>query len=704
MSELLFHYGLAFPWVLAALIGFVTWLRTDRARPAPSWRPIERSSGDVVLDGRIQATRRLPGGHAIGVDGSTASGCVLRLADGSSLPLVGRLRPLAWVPRNDDDAPHPSPIAAGRRVRVRASVVPAPPSSEASSGYRETTRTLQLVPREEADSIEIARRGRSHAWALSMVGGLALGLSLPGVGPSIGQPDLGFASPLFRDDAIVSASERVEARLRSGDPDAARDVVKYLVLREARALPACPDEPPVGATLAAIRRLGELCRRPDWLADAVAVHWRTLGPEEARAWLRVLDAEARVPHALVPLALRLRLTEEAHAEGSPPGEPPIDTRHALDERLPDSVRRATLVDPDFARFARGEPEALAPTLTHPFEVPASYRGHGLQLPWSGTTLGAPAAFRLAALALARCGTERAQPACEKAFDGVDALLAHQAGFSEQQRRDLLRFGPLLSEVARRTANGPLDPRVEHLLLERATAFQMLVREEDEPWIAELRAARRRLDALSRLEIARVQSVALKRECARDGRCEVRIRELRAPLLAQTAVWMGSRAMLDAVTEPEDEWRRWLDDRELPHAAWLHVARESEALSYLDAQDLVVAARLRTPDAPRRCATDETLPEPLDLLRLLDSGRVRRARCGPSPEHDRWIRTLAEAYRDETRGPRLARVEAAFVGLAPQTPERELPPPAPSTETTRVMEHKPDVRSRGVRAGVPGGLR
>lgn len=696
MSELLFHYGWAFPWVLAGVVGFVTWLRTDRARPAPSWRPLERTTGDVVLDGRIEAPRRLPGGHAVGADGATAGRCLLRLADGSTLPLVGRLRPLAHVPRHADDAPHPAPLAPERRVRVRASVVPAPPSSEASSGYRETTRTLQLVPREEADAIEIARRGRSHAWALSVVGGLALGLALPGAGPSLGYPDLGFASPLFRDDAIVSASERVEARLRSGDPEAARDVVKYLVLREARALSTCPDEPIAGAALAAIRRLGELCRRPDWLADAVAVQWRVLGPEETRAWLRVLDAEGNVPDPLVALALRLRLTNASDDPNDEPrpGEAPIDAR------LPASVRRAMLDDPDLTRFVRGEPEAVAPTLAHPFDD----RGHGLELPWSGRGVGAPAAFRLAALALARCGTPRAHPACEKAFDRVDVLLEHQAGFSEPKRRDLLRFGPLLSEVARRTADGPLDPRVEHVLLERTAAFQMLVREEDAAWIAELRAARRRLDELGRLEIARVQSVALKRECARDGRCEVRIRELRAPLLAQTAVWLGSRALVDAVTEPGDEWRRWLDDRELPRAGWLRVARESETLGYLDAQDLVVAERLRNPDGPKRCASDETLPDPLELVRLLDSRRLRRARCGASPEHDRWIRPLAAAYRDEARGPRLARVEAAFAGLPPQMPERELPPPAPSTETTRFVERKPDVPSRGVRIGVPGGLR
>ncbi|MCA9611853.1 MAG: hypothetical protein KC586_03740, partial [Myxococcales bacterium] len=422
MYELLFHHGWWFPWLLAGVTAAAVRL-TPRRSIAPSWQPVRRDSGPVVLDGRLEAPWRLPGGHLVDPTGANGGRCVLRLSDGTSLALVGPLLPLAAIPRHESDAPRRSALLPGCDVRVRASLVPGPASSADPIGYRDVTCSLQLVPRDDDGFVEISRRRPPRRWPWAALGALVAGLLLPGLGLTFGHDELGFASPLFRDAAMSSIADRIEERLRAGETDAALDVERFLSLRNALRLPACEEGPPSGSSLEAIRQFAELCRRPGWLPATVEARWTRLAPDELHRWLRELERRDVVPASLVPVAARLQWI--------------FDGELSTPSRIPELVRDSLGSLAPLDAFLAGERDALAPTLLRaPDETEPAYR--------------------LGALALAGCGTPEALPECEKAFEG---FVVSESAFSDAHQRELLRWGPMLSRVHARTSGRAMHPRV-----------------------------------------------------------------------------------------------------------------------------------------------------------------------------------------------------------------------------------------------------
>ncbi|MCB9610973.1 MAG: hypothetical protein H6721_02640 [Sandaracinus sp.] len=653
MYEMLFHHGWWFPWLLAGVAAAAVRL-TPRRRIAPSWQPASRDFGPVVLDGRLEAPWRLPGGHLVAPSGANGGRCVLRRPDGTSLALVGPLLPLAAIPRHESDVPRRTALTPGCDVRVRASLVPAPASSGDPVGYRDVTCSLQLVPRDDDGFIEISRRRPPRRWPWAALAGLAVGLLLPGLGLTVGYDELGFASPLFRHAAMGTIADQIEERLRDGE-GSALEVERFLLLRNALRLPACEEGPPSGSSLEAIRRFAELCRRPAWLPAAVEARWTRLAPGELHRWLRELERRDVVPESLVPVAARLQWVFD--------GE--VSTASPLPELVRDSLGSLAPLD----AFLAGERDALAPTLLRaPDETEPAYR--------------------LGALALAGCGTPEALPECEKAFEG---FVVSESAFSDAHQRELLRWGPMLSQVHARTNGRAMHPRVEHALVERVVSFHMMVR-DDARLLDEVRRARDRLSVLREEDAA--GGDYRKRWCLKPRQCHVEAREPLQNRLPEIAIWLGDRALVDAALVPGDVHDLWLRNtrRQVDPMPWETPQPDWRAwLGSLDAQDQTVAAQTRDPQPFTRCDAPERVPSSLDLLAYLDSRRLWRARCGESHEHDRWMALLSAEYRG-ARAMGFARLEAAFGELAPILPHLETPPPPEDTRTEFVRTPKPDAPS------------
>lgn len=632
MSELFLRYGWVAPLVTIALGVVVVLAWSRRRRPvADGWAVTAPTPGVVALDGKLQSSLRLPSGHVVAADGTSAGQCVLVLSDGRQVPFRGRLTTRSRIPSSLSESPSPIPLHAGTAIRVRGLLAPAELTGDEAAGYREVVRSWVLVPPGDEGTIELAQRLPSPgAWVLGAVLGAAVGLLGPGLGLVADVEELGLASPLFREEAAGALLPDLEERFASGDADAVHDVDAYVLAREIRGFERCPAELPAGAALEVVARLARVCPRPEWLGLALQRGWAGYGPFTMREWIAIAQREGDPVPELLPLEARLRVVA---------GETQLSAE--LLDRLPEHPRLALLDDPTLARLVAGEPDAVDPSLAH------APRG------------AAQSVFRLVALASARCGTADARPRCAKAFEDFELISASHREPIVPLQRELLRFGPMLEQVHARVAEGPLDPRVERVLLDRVMAFRMLVTPPSDAFVDEVvRVAARLRDSSDRVVSSRSrrkmrcwEHAPGRRHCRPYGSYDDHVF-----VIPRIAEWLDHPRLIEATRFPGDHGSVGPDtDPSIP----------------------------LLPGRP--CATPEAVPPGADLVTALHTRRRYRAICGRSPDHDRWIEAWSLAYLDPARGLRFARLEAAFAGLEPVLPTRELPPPPESTQTIRWME-------------------